>query len=92
MFKLGDSQGFVFINNNSNVPIYITGASLSYAGGGCSISFPPKPMYQGEGWAIQWSYTGGNPCPNLMAKNGASYTGLVNLSDGRQIPFSGTFG
>ena len=69
----------------------MTGASINYGGEGCSITFTPEVIYTDEGLALQWNYSGGSPCSNVAATVGEIYNGLVTLSKGIQIPFSGNF-
>ena len=91
-FPATDQQGLVFLTNNSPYFLYLTGASLTYAGTTCSVTVtPPWPFALESGRAWQWGYSSGDPCPGTAASTGESFSGYVTISNGQQIAFTGTF-
>jgi outer membrane murein-binding lipoprotein Lpp len=92
-FPATGQQGLVFLTNNSPYFLYLTGASLTYAGASCSVSVtPPWPFGQDSGRAWQWGYSNGDPCPGSPASPGEQFAGYVVVSNEEQVAFSGTFG
>ena len=81
-----------FLLNNSSQFVYMENVTLSYGSTTCtSSSSENKAIFQNMGLAWEWSYTGGDPCPNSPAQPGTPYSGSVTLSSGRVLRFGGVF-
>jgi hypothetical protein len=92
-FPASGANGRLTISNIGSGQVVALGpVQLNYAGGSCSFNIMGNGILiaAGSSTVIAFNYGNGSPCGS-PATSGGSLSGYVTLSNGEQIPFSGTF-